>query len=599
MRRTGGIGSVLSRLWLWIRLSFAAAPGLGGAWLVLRLASAVVAPIATLGAGVAIDGLLAGQVDRVRTGVILVALGVLLAVVDSASFNLLGVFAADQGERYVRHRVLRLLVGIPSVAHHESPEVADTVSLLREDARALGSGVERIGVVLSSLAGAVSVVVVLASQAWWLAGLAPLALLPAWAGAWAIRLRSRTEAAHEVARRLADRMLTLARRPDPGVEIRCSNAGSSIIAALTAALDAREQAVNAVRRRIGGILLLTRLLNVAAVAAALAALFVQARRGEADVTGLVVVVLLVPQIQTMAQGFEYVATLLSDALHRLERFQWLERYAREHGGADSTGRPPAVLSIGIRLDRVSFTYPQADAPTLSDLSLTIPPGSVVAVVGENGAGKSTLVKLLARLYDPTSGTILIDDQPLASIEPTAWRTKISAVIQGHRNFSFLVREAIGIGDLSQTRDDQLTRAIGRARATGFLDRLEHGLDTQLGTSFVNGTDLSGGQWQRLAIARGFMRTEPLLMLLDEPSSALDPEAEHAILTGYLEHARAVADRTGGVTVIVSHRLSTVRDADHIAFLAHGAVVETGTHAELVQQGGAYAEMFALQARAYR
>lgn len=154
MTRIDGIGSVLSRLWLWIRLSFAAAPGLGGAWLVLRLASAVVAPIATLGAGVAIDGLLAGRVDRVRTGVTLVALGVLLAVVDSASFNLLGVFAADQGERYVRHRVLRLLVGIPSVAHHESPEVADTVSLLREDARALGSGVERVGVVLSSLAGA-------------------------------------------------------------------------------------------------------------------------------------------------------------------------------------------------------------------------------------------------------------------------------------------------------------------------------------------------------------------------------------------------------------------------------------------------------------
>ena len=226
--------------------------------------------------------------------------------------------------------------------------------------------------------------------------------------------------------------------------------------------------------------------------------------------------------------------------------------------------------------------------------------SAVALVGENGAGKTTLVKLLARMYDPTTGRILVDGADLATIQPDAWRSQLSAGFQDFVKFEFTAREVVGIGDVQRAGDDDAVRAaVLRGDAASVVAGLPRGLDSQLGKKFTDGVELSGGQWQRLALARAFMRERPLLLLLDEPTAALDPEAEHRLYEQYAAAAKIAAAETGGITVLVSHRFSTVRMADLIVVMHNGRIEEFGTHEDLLAANARYAELFELQARAYR
>ncbi len=246
---------------------------------------------------------------------------------------------------------------------------------------------------------------------------------------------------------------------------------------------------------------------------------------------------------------------------------------------------------------MSFAYPGTDHLVLDDVTLDLPAGTVVAVVGENGAGKSTLVKLLCKMYEPTIGRVLVDDQPLAAMASDAWRAKVSGAFQDFYRFEFAARTSVGVGDLPAVDDDVAVRgAVGKAGANDVVARLEAGLDTQLGPTWPDGVDVSFGQWQKLALARGFMRPDPLLLVLDEPTAALDAETEHELSSRYAEAARAGGN--GGITILVSHRFSTVRMADLIVVLRGAKVVEVGTHEELMRAGGAYAELYSIQAAAY-
>jgi ATP-binding cassette subfamily B protein len=220
-------------------------------------------------------------------------------------------------------------------------------------------------------------------------------------------------------------------------------------------------------------------------------------------------------------------------------------------------------------------------------------------VGDNGAGKSTVVKLLSRLYDPTAGQILIDNTDLSTISPQAWRHRISAGFQDFVKYQYTARETIGLGEPTRLDrpDPEYDDAIDAGDARTVIERLPHGLDTQLGKRF-GGTDLSGGQWQRLALARAFLREQPLLVLLDEPAASLDPESEQALFDRFTA-ASTAARATGGITLLVSHRLSTVRNADLILVFDNGTVTEIGTHDELIAADGQYAELFQLQADAYK
>jgi ATP-binding cassette subfamily B protein len=222
----------------------------------------------------------------------------------------------------------------------------------------------------------------------------------------------------------------------------------------------------------------------------------------------------------------------------------------------------------------------------------------VAVVGENGAGKSTLVKLLTGLYQPGSGQVLVDGIDLATLDGEAWRRRCAGAFQDHVHLELVARETITTGDLAALdSDERAHRALRDAAAADVLVALPAGLDTQLGTSWDDGTELSGGQWQRLAIARGMMRGDPLLLVLDEPTSALDAATEHALFEGYADAARR-AGRHGAITVLVTHRFSTVAAADLVVVLDDGQVSEVGSHRELMAANGTYAQLYALQARGY-
>jgi ATP-binding cassette subfamily B protein len=284
-------------------------------------------------------------------------------------------------------------------------------------------------------------------------------------------------------------------------------------------------------------------------------------------------------------------------LDSAQRLAWLEDFAAaQNAHVDQTA--PDRLDDGIWFDDVSFAYPGTDVEVLQHLDLRLPAGSVVAVVGENGAGKSTLVKLLARMYAPTSGRITADGVDIGHVDIVEWRERLAGAFQDFARLEFVAATTVGLGD--EPRQDDRTAvgtAVDRAGATPVVDDLRHGLDTQLGPSWTDGVDVSFGQWQKLALARGYMRPEPLLLMLDEPTAALDAETEHALFERFAAGAREETTN-GRVTVLVSHRFSTVRMADLIVVLDGARVVEVGGHDELMARGGTYADLYSIQASSY-
>jgi len=280
------------------------------------------------------------------------------------------------------------------------------------------------------------------------------------------------------------------------------------------------------------------------------------------------------------------------------RLAWLEDYAASVAAAGDL-TVPAELRRGIRVDHVSFAYPGTSRVVLEDVSVMLPAGSVVAIVGENGAGKTTLVKLLSKMYEPSSGSIFIDDTPLARLPAAEWRARLAGAFQDFFRFEFRAAQTVGLGDVRRL-DDQpaVLAAVDRAGAADVVARLTTGLDTQLGPTWPGGVELSFGQWQKLALARGFMRDEPLLLVLDEPTAALDAETEHALFERYAAAAKD-ASAAGRVTLLVSHRFSTVRMADLILVLDGSRLVEYGTHEDLMSRNGQYSELYRIQAAAYR
>jgi ATP-binding cassette, subfamily B, bacterial len=282
------------------------------------------------------------------------------------------------------------------------------------------------------------------------------------------------------------------------------------------------------------------------------------------------------------------------------RLVWLEDHAAAAVGT-ADGQVPERLAEGIRLESVGFCYPGTEKPVLDDVSVVLPAGKVIALVGENGAGKSTLVKLLCGFYTPTAGSIGVDGVDLNRIPPDEWRRRVAGAFQDFLRLEYPVRTSVGVGDLPRADDPAAVRAAAeRGGLHDVLAGLPHGMDTQLGASWKDGVDLSHGQWQKTALARGFMRESNLLLVLDEPTSALDAEVEHALFERFAQAARSSGDSaTGRITLLVSHRFSTVRMADLILVLHGSRLAECGSHDELMARGGHYAELYEIQASSYR
>jgi ATP-binding cassette subfamily B protein len=286
-----------------------------------------------------------------------------------------------------------------------------------------------------------------------------------------------------------------------------------------------------------------------------------------------------------------IGGMYEDNLYLSTLYEYLETPVAPAGGSAPRGPDP---SDGVRFEHVNFSYPGAAEPALIDINLQLRPGSSLALVGENGSGKTTLIKLLTRLYSPDSGRILVDGLPLPQWSEEALRARIGVIFQDFTRYQMLVGENVGAGDERYFEDQQRWReAAEKGRAADFIEQLPGRYQTQLGKWFKDGQELSGGQWQKIALARAFMRTDADILVLDEPTAAMDARAEAEVF----EHFRTLArDR---ITILISHRFSTVRMADQIAVLDRGRIIEKGSHEQLMAHAGHYAQLFALQARGYR
>jgi ATP-binding cassette, subfamily B, bacterial len=319
----------------------------------------------------------------------------------------------------------------------------------------------------------------------------------------------------------------------------------------------------------------------------------RAIQGTISISGLVVYTQAAQQVQSNFQGLlGGLSSMYENTLYLNTLFDLLAFQPRIHAPAHPV--PVAQhFTRGIEFRHVSYTYPGRDEPALQDISFTIAPGETVALVGRNGAGKTTIVKLLTRLYDPDEGQILIDGVDIRDYDPTALRHEIGVIFQDYVTYFLSARENIGVGRLEAL--DNLGRIAASAEQSGadsVIARLPEGYDTTLGKWFDQGHQLSGGEWQKMALARAFMRDAQILVL-DEPTAALDAQAEYEIF------ARMQELTAGKTAFFISHRFSTVRLADRIMVLAGGAIIENGSHDELLLQQGRYAELFNLQAASYR
>jgi ATP-binding cassette, subfamily B, bacterial len=491
--------------------------------------------------------------------------------------------------------VARLQAEVATVEHHERPVYLDRIAVLRTGVFALDHLFRSMFTMVGWLLRLAFVCVLLAAIHPALL-LLPLGALPLLAVAvWRPKVEKRTEERVAPHGRLGRHLFTVATTPPPGKEVRVTGNQADLVARRRTAWGSWFGPIRSTNLVSAAWLTLAWAVFSLAFVGAVVWVVAGLDRGP----GAVVLVLtaggrLSAYVGSAVGELGFLRGIWLDSAQRLA---WLEDFAAAQNARVDQSTPPR-LTHGIRFEDVSFAYPGTSREVLQHVDLTLPAGSVVAVVGENGAGKSTLVKLLARMYTPTSGRVTVDGVDIGRIDVTEWRERLAGAFQDFARLEFVAATTVGLGD-EPRQDDRVAvgSAVDRAGATPVVDDLRSGLDTQLGPSWEEGVDVSFGQWQKLALARGYMRSEPLLLMLDEPTAALDAETEHALFERFAAGAREQTSN-GRVTVLVSHRFSTVRMADMIVVLDGARVVEIGSHEELLARGGTYAELYSIQASSY-
>ena len=595
--------AALPSMWRALKRSYAAEPALLVIAFALSLLAALPDALMALWLKFLADGLL----QNAPTLVGFAAAGLAL----SATLTWVLRVASDRTQRRFRDRVAialeshvaQLQASVASVAHHERPDYLDRLSVLRDQVFVL----DHMYMSLFSTAGWVLrlgvTIGLLASIHPALSALAVFALPTVLTSAWRPAVERSAEESGAQAQRLARHLFDVATTAPPGKEVRVAGIANRLVRDRRAAWERWYGAVAAARW------------GSAAWHTAGWAVFGVAYVGAVAFTAFGIEASAGAVLLVLAAGSRlsaYIGATVGEIgflrgiwMDGSKRMAWLEDYAAAQTRQED--RPaPAAIAGGISLNGVSFTYPGMERPALQDINLTLPAGAVVALVGENGAGKTTLVKLLCKMYEPDRGNILVDGEDLARVCTADWRGRLAGAFQDFFRFEFRAQQTVGVGDVPRLEDSaSVASAINRAGADDVVSTLIKGLETQLGPTWPEGVEVSFGQWQKLSLARGFMREEPLLLVLDEPTAALDAETEHALFERYAGAARGNghgADATpanGRITLIVSHRFSTVRMADLIILMDGARVTEAGTHAELMSVGGQYAELYQIQAAAYR
>jgi ATP-binding cassette, subfamily B, bacterial len=580
----------------------------------LMFAGYIAAPLAALALRSLTDSLLGRQAETALSFALIAAL-LLVAQLMLSHFAHLDYFeVAELQQNRLRGELMTLVNGPPGIGHLDRADFADNVGLVRDglfgSTRALEAVLQLAGLLLQT---AITAAILIELNPFF-------AFLPLCAVVPVLLERAAQHAVESARERTAERLrlnkhlIELATSIGPVRELRLFGSECELLARQRATWDEvtaamwRGQLKAACYRGAGqGFFAL-------GYGGAIVLELASALNRHATIGDLVLVITLAVQVSVQVSGALGLLSLLQTAGRTVERIEELRSIAASAANAAgpvstastaSAPREPASAGLPGRLDRgitledVSFSYPGATEPVLSGVCLEIPAGQTLALVGENGAGKSTLVKLLCGLYQPTRGRILVDGTDLADIDPVQWRTRVATLFQDFTRIELTLGMSIGHGDVARIADPSaVAEAVSRAHAERVLRSVAGGLDGYVGRAYDHGAELSGGQWQTIGLARSLMRRSPLLLVLDEPAAALDASAEHELFERYASSAGRAGQEQGGVTVLVSHRFSTVLMADRIAVLEAGRLAEFGSHRDLMAAGGLYAELFALQARAY-
>ncbi|MFI6348026.1 ATP-binding cassette domain-containing protein [Streptomyces sp. NPDC050560] len=573
--------------------------------LTVATAGAIGLSVASVAAGAValrevVDAIAARDMGPAVVWAVVAALAYAVNLVLQDMGELLKITTADRVARLEIHRdVHRDLAALPGIEHLERADFLDRVTIVRANTGLLvQSAWNALGVVAGVLQLVVAILLLGAVDPWLLL-LLPLAALPVLCNRKGEHIVKRAELETAESYRLHEHLITTATSPGPAKEIRIAGSGSRLIERQAEewrkAMEprARAQLMRAL------LLLLGWSTFTAGLIGGLLFLLFRAGAGHGSVGDIVLAVAVASSLRQTVGATVSTTSSAVGAARVIDPYLWLRRYTREQGTGDRAGRAcPAALREGITVDDLGYTYPDAGQPALDQVSVHIPAGSVVAIVGEFGSGKTTLVKLLCKLYAPDSGSIRVDGVELSAIDAGQWCTRLSAVFQDFGRFHTKLGHTIGLGQVSRIEDRaRIEQAVREASAEDFVAALPHGLDTQLGSEF-DGVDLSEGQWQRTALARASMRPDALLFVLDEPTASLDAPTEREIFERYMAHARARARRNGAITIVVSHRFSTVTGADMILVLEDGRLTESGDHSTLLGRGGRYAELYTMQEKAF-
>jgi ATP-binding cassette subfamily B protein len=588
---------------LMLGISFAADALRSVAALVTAAGQSIAMPFRAVGMQILVDGMTAHDHRRAALGAVLIAaIAGAGRVMVWASLNV-RMRLRENTQLHVDARLMGLTAGIPGLEHHERPDYLDKVELVRSEREALANPFNPISWTVASILTGVSIVGLLIHVHPLLAVM-PLFGLPSLVASFVTERAADDlrQAQAEPGRRLRH-LLELTTEAAAAKEVRIFGLADELVRRRRALFDELE------RTRLRLVVRSTLWTSIgwlvfgAGYLAGIGFALHLAMTGRASVGAVVLVLAVGGQLnQELAELSGNVGWLVH-TYRAIQRLCWLMDHA-----ATATARlepasptpPPERLVRGIALRGVSFAYPGTDKLVLDRVDLVLPAGATVAIVGDNGAGKTTLVKLLCRFYEPTTGTITVDDVDLARVPVDAWRSRIAAGYQDFARLQLIARESIGVGDLARLDGDaHVLDALDRAAASELPAALPSGLDTLLGREFQGGVDLSQGQWQKVALGRAMMRGEPLLVILDEPTASLDAPTEHALFERFAGAAGRAATGAGAITLLISHRFSTVRMADLILVIAGGRIAEIGDHAALVRAGGLYAELYELQSRAYR